>query len=148
MTQPDEALIEELSAKASSRMIVYRLYPEGDDTAFNEFHNFSAKDLRTGIHDLSKAQDVLKLSSELQELTKTLQPTINQLTTGKTSSDNNNNSNNNNNNQNGQNWNKINGPRKQPTKLEQQKQPTELEKLSSKLETQRPKLATTWTNLA
>ena len=86
MTQPDETPVEELCTKASSRMIVDRLYPEDDDTAFNELQNFSTKDLLTGIHELSRAQDVLKqetgkLSTELQELTKTLQPTINQLTT-------------------------------------------------------------------
>ena len=117
MTQPDETPIEELCAKASSRMIVDRLYPEDDDTAFNEPQNFSTKDLPTGIHELSKAQDVLKqetgkLSAELQELTKTLKPTINQLTTAQTSNNNNNNRNNINYNKNKQqNWNKNNGPR-------------------------------------
>ena len=117
MTQPDETPIEELCTKTSSRMIVDRLYPEDDDTAFNELQNFSTKDLLTGIHELSKAQDVLKqetgkLSTELQELTKTLQPTINQLTTAQTSNNNNNNRNNNNYNKNKQqNWNKNNGPR-------------------------------------
>ena len=108
MTQPDETPIQELCAKASSRMIVDRLFPEDDDTAFNELQNFSTKDLLTGIHELSKAQDVLKqetgkLSTELQELTKTLQPTINQLTTAQTA---NNNNNNNNNNRNNNNYNK------------------------------------------
>ena len=47
MTQPDETPIEELCAKASSRMIVDRLYPEDDDTAFNELRDFSTKDLLT-----------------------------------------------------------------------------------------------------
>ena len=118
MTQPDETPIEELCAKASSRMIVDRLYPEDDDTAFNKLRDFSTKDLLTGIHELSKAQDVLKqetgkLSTELQELTKTLQPTINQLTTAQSTNNNNNNNNKNNNyNKNKQqNLNKNNGPR-------------------------------------
>ena len=99
-------------------MIVDRLYPEDDDTAFNELRNFSTKDLLTGIHELSKAQDVLKqetgkLSTELHELTNTLQPTISQLTTAQPTNKNNNNSKNNNYNKNRQqNWNKNNGPRR------------------------------------
>ena len=47
-------------AKASSRMIVDRLYPEDDDTAFNEVSTFSTKELLTGIQELSKAQTTLK----------------------------------------------------------------------------------------
>ena len=114
MTQPDEMPIEELCTKASSRMIVDRLYPEDDDTAFNEVSSFSTKQLLSGIHELSKAQDNLKaetgkLSTELQELTKTLQPTVNQLAATQNNSQNN--SNNCNNNRNRQNWNNNNGPR-------------------------------------
>ena len=116
MTQPDETPIEELCAKTSCRMIVDRLYPEDDDTAFNEHQNCSTKDLLTRIHELSKAQDVLKqgtgkLSTELQELTKILQPTINQLTTAQTSDMNNNRNNNIYNKNEQQNWNKNNAPR-------------------------------------
>ena len=112
MTQPEDMAIDELCTKVSSRLIVDRLYPEDDDTAFKKVSNFSTKQLLTGIHELSKAQDTLKeetgkLSTELQELNKTLQPTINQLAATK----NNNNNNNNNNNKNRQNWNKNFGPR-------------------------------------
>ena len=120
MTQPEDMAIEELCTKVSSRLIVDRLYPEDDDTAFNEVSNFSTKQLLTGIHELSKAQDTLKeetgkLSTELQELNKTLQPTINQLAATQNNTQNNNNNNrnnnNNNNNKNRQNWNKNFGPR-------------------------------------
>ena len=112
LTQSDDTPIEDLCAKASSRMIVDRLYPENDDTAFNEVSIFSTKQLLTGIQELSKAQDTLKeetgkLSTELKELIKTLQPTINQLATPQGSS----NSNYNNNNKNRQNGNKNFGPR-------------------------------------
>ena len=119
MTQPEDMAIDELCTKVSSRLIVDRLYPEDDDTAFNEVSNFSTKQLLTGIHELSKAQDTLKeetgkLSTELQELNKTLQPTINQLAATQNNTQNNNNNNrnnNNNNNKNRQNWNKNFGPR-------------------------------------
>ena len=112
MTQPDETTIEDLCAKASSRMIVDRLYPEDEDTAFNEVSNFSTKELLTGINELSKAHDVLKeetgkISTELKELTKTLQPTISQLNSSQGSSNNNSYKNN----RNRQNGNKNNGPR-------------------------------------
>ena len=80
--------------------------------------NFGISPQKISLHELSKAQDVLKqetgkLSTELQELTKTLQPTINQLTTAQSTNNNNNNNNKNNNyNKNKQqNWNKNNGPR-------------------------------------
>ena len=119
MTQPEDMAIDELCTKVSSRLIVDRLYPEDDDTAFNEVSNFSTKQLLTGIHELSKAQDRLKeetgkLSIELQELNKTLQPTIIQLAATQNNTQNNNKNNrnnNNNNNKNHQNWNKNFGPR-------------------------------------
>ena len=53
-----------LCAKASSRMIVYRIYPEDDDTALNQLHHFCTKYLFTGVHELSKAQNVLKQETE------------------------------------------------------------------------------------
>ena len=91
LTQPDDTPIENLRAKAPSRMIVDRIYPDDDDTAFNEVSTFIRKELFTGIQELSKAQDTLeketcKLSIELKELSKTLQPTMNQLTTPQSSS--------------------------------------------------------------
>ena len=117
MTQPEDMAIKELCTKASSRLIVDRLYPEDDDTAFNEVCIFTTKQLLTGIHELSKAQYTLKeetgkLSTELQELRKTLQLTINQLAANQNNNNrNNNNSNNNNNNdKNRQQWNKNSGP--------------------------------------
>ena len=58
-TQPEDMAIDELCTKDSSRLIVDRLHPEDDDTAFNEVSNFSTKQLLTGIHELSKAQDTL-----------------------------------------------------------------------------------------
>ena len=72
ITQPEDMTIEELCTKVSRRLIVDRFYPEDDDTAFNEISNFSTKQLLTGIHELSKAQDTSKqepgkLSIELQQ---------------------------------------------------------------------------------
>ena len=112
LTQPDDTPIENLCGKASSRMIVDCLYPKDDDTAFNEVSTFSTKELLTGIQELSIAQDTLKeepgkLATELKELSKTLQPTINQLATPQGSS----NSNNDDNNKTRQNGNKNFGPR-------------------------------------
>ena len=111
MTQPEDMAIEELCTKVSSRLIVDRLYPEDDDTAFNEVSNFTTKQLLTDIHELSKAQDTLKdetgkLSTELQQHQNA---TINQLAATQNNTQNNNN--NNNNNKNRQNWNKNFGPR-------------------------------------
>ena len=73
---------EELCTKVSSRLILDRLYLEDDDTALTEISNITTKQLLTGIHELSKAQVTLKdemgkFSTELQQLTTTLQPTIN-----------------------------------------------------------------------
>ena len=84
LTQPEETTIEDLCAKASSRMIVDRLYPEDDDTAFNEISPSSNKQLLSGLQALSLAHDTLKqetakISEEIKDLTKTLQPSINQL---------------------------------------------------------------------
>ena len=98
--------------KSLSRLIVDRPYPGDADTAFNEVSNFTTK-LLTGIHELSNAQDTLKdeagkLSTELQELTKTLQPKINLLAANQNNNNNtkNNSSDNNNNYKNCQNCNK------------------------------------------
>ena len=65
-------------------MIVDRLYPEEDDTAFNEISPSSNKQLLSGLQALSLAHDTLKQetaksSEEIKDLTKTLQPSINQL---------------------------------------------------------------------
>ena len=84
LTQPEETTIEDLCAKASSRMIVDRLYPEDDDTAFNEISPSSNKQLLSGLQALSLAHDTLKqetakISEEIKDLTKTLQPSISQL---------------------------------------------------------------------
>ena len=81
MTQPEDMALDELCTKVSSCLIVDRLYPEDDETAFNEVSNFSTKQLQTGIYELSKAEDTLKEetakhSTELQDLNKTLQPTL------------------------------------------------------------------------
>ena len=84
MTLPEETTIDDLCAKAASRMIVDRLYPEDDDSAFNEISStsVSTKELLTGMQALSLAQDTLKqqtnkLSDELQQLNKNLQPSLN-----------------------------------------------------------------------
>ena len=45
LTQPEDTTIEDLCAKAASRMIVDRLYPEDDENAFNEVSSISSKDL-------------------------------------------------------------------------------------------------------
>ena len=87
MTQPDDTTIEDLCTKAASRMIVDKLYPEDDDSAFNEVSSLSNKDLLTGIQALSQAQDYLKqetnkLSEDLKDLNKNLQPTLNQIAQG------------------------------------------------------------------
>ena len=82
LTQPDETTVEDLCSKAASRMIVDRLYPEDDDSAFNEISSFSTKDLLAGIHELSKAQDTLKqetskLSTEMKQMIESLTPVLN-----------------------------------------------------------------------
>ena len=81
MTQPEDTTIEDLCAKAASRIIVDRLYPADDDTAFNEVSPASNKELLSGLQALSVAHDTLKqeTAKEIRELTKTIQPTINQL---------------------------------------------------------------------
>ena len=85
MTQPEETTIQDLCAKAASRMIVDRLYPDDDDNAFNEVSSsISPKQLLSGLQALSVAQDNLKqetskISSELKDIAQTLQPSINQL---------------------------------------------------------------------
>ena len=58
-------------------MIVDRLYPEDDDTAFNEVSPASNKELLSGLQALSVAHDTLKqetakISEEIRDL-----PTIN-----------------------------------------------------------------------
>ena len=60
MTQPEDTTIQDLCAKAASRMIVDRLYPEDDDTAFNEVSPASNKELLSGLQALSFAHDTLK----------------------------------------------------------------------------------------
>ena len=117
MSQPEDMAIEELCSNVSSRLIVDRLYPEDDDTSFNEFSNFTTKQLFTGVHELSKAQDTLKdetgkFSRELQQFAKTLQPTINQLAANQNNNNNintnkNSSNDNNNNYKSRQNWKKI-----------------------------------------
>ena len=83
LTQPEETTKEDLCAKASSRMIVDRLYRENDDTAFNEISTSSNKQFLSGLQALSLAhtlkQETAKISEEIKDLTKTLQLSINQL---------------------------------------------------------------------
>ena len=84
MTQPEDMKIEDLCAKAASRMIVDRLHPENDYTVFNEVGTASSEELLSGLQALSVAQDTLKqetakLSEETRDIPKTIQPTINQL---------------------------------------------------------------------
>ena len=67
--------VDELCAKAASRMIVDRLYPEEDDSAFNEITGTSSKDFFAGIKELAKTQtkfntETTKISDELEELSK------------------------------------------------------------------------------
>ena len=76
LTQPKDSTVDELCAKAASRMIVDRLYPEEDDNAFNELRGTSSKDFFAGIEELTKAQtkftaDTTKITDELKELSKT-----------------------------------------------------------------------------
>ncbi|MEL7079647.1 MAG: DUF1759 domain-containing protein [Cyanobacteria bacterium J06582_2] len=47
MTLPEDTTIDDLCAKAASRMIVDLLYPDEDDNAFNEVSSVSSKDLLT-----------------------------------------------------------------------------------------------------
>ena len=68
MTQPDETPIEELCAKASRRVIVDRIYTENDGTAFDELQRFSTNDPLAGIHEMSKAQDVLNQETGKQSV--------------------------------------------------------------------------------
>ena len=77
LTLPDETTVEDLCAKAASRIIVDRLYPEDDDSAFNEIRGTSTKDFFAGIEELSKAQtkfneNTTKITEELKELTKNI----------------------------------------------------------------------------
>ena len=80
MTQPEDTTIDDLCAKAASRMIVDRLYPDDEDDAFNEVSSsISPKQLLSGLLALSVAQDNLKqetskLSSELNDIAQSLQP--------------------------------------------------------------------------
>ena len=79
MTQPEYTTIEDLCEKAARRMIA-----EDDDTAFNEVSPASNKELLSGLQALSVAHDTLKqetakIYEEIIDLTKTIQPTINQL---------------------------------------------------------------------
>ena len=79
MTQPEYTTIEDLCEKAARRMIA-----EDDDTAFNEVSPASNKELLSGLQALSVAHDILKqetakIYEEIIDLTKTIQPTINQL---------------------------------------------------------------------
>ena len=65
-------------------MIIDRLYPEDDEKAFNEVSSISSNDLLSRIQTFSLAQDKLKqetskLSEGLKDLSKTFQPTINQI---------------------------------------------------------------------
>ena len=73
LTQPDGTTVEDLCSKASSRMIVDRLYPEDDDNAFNEISSISTKEILTGIQELSRTIDSLKsqqtkMAEELKQL--------------------------------------------------------------------------------
>ena len=79
MTQPEYTTIEDLCEKAARRMIA-----EDDDTALNEVSPASNKELLSGLQALSVAHDILKqetakIYEEIIDLTKTIQPTINQL---------------------------------------------------------------------
>ena len=85
MTLPEDTTIDDLCAKAASRMIVDRLYPDEDDNAFNEVSSVSSKDLLTGIRALSDAQETLKqetvkLSNDLKTMTTNFTESINQIT--------------------------------------------------------------------
>ena len=73
LTQPDGTTVEDLCSKASSRMIVDRLYLEDDDNAFNEISSISTKEILTGIQELSRTIDSLKsqqtkMAEELKQL--------------------------------------------------------------------------------
>ena len=60
MTQQEDTTIDDLYAKAACRMIVYRLYQDDDDDAFNEVSSsIPLKHMLSGLHELSVAQDNL-----------------------------------------------------------------------------------------
>ena len=59
MTHPEDTTIEDLCAKAASRIFVDRLYPEDDEAAFNEVSTASNKELLSGLQALSIAHDTL-----------------------------------------------------------------------------------------
>ena len=94
LTQPEDSTVDERCAKAASRMIVDRLYPEEDDSAFNEIRGTSSEDFFAGIEELSKTQtkfntETTKITDELMELSKNL----NSASLNEMSSDNQNNAN-------------------------------------------------------
>ena len=101
VTQPEEMTVEDLCSKATSRIIVNRLYPKDDDTAFNELRGTSSKDFFAGIEELGKAQskfqvDTNKITEELKELTKSINTaTLNEVSTNSQTQPQQNNQNNN-----------------------------------------------------
>ena len=62
LTQPEDTPVRDLCSKAASRLIVNRLYPEDDDSAFNELRATTTKGLFAGIEELTKGQS--KFSAE------------------------------------------------------------------------------------
>ena len=94
-------IVEELCSKATSRIIVDRLYPEDDDTAFNELRGTSSKDFIAEIEELGKAQtkfqvDTNKITEELKELAKSINTaTLNEVSTNSQTQPQQNNQNNN-----------------------------------------------------
>ena len=93
--------VEDLCSKATSRIIVDRLYPEDDDTAFNELRGTSSNDFFAEIEEPGKAQtkfqvDTNKITEELKELTKSINTaTLNEVSTNSQTQPQQNNQNNN-----------------------------------------------------
>ena len=66
-----------LEVGTASGAIVYRLYPEDDDTAFNEIRGASSEDFFAGIEELTKTQnkfqqETSKITDDLKEISKNL----------------------------------------------------------------------------
>ena len=83
---PEELIFDEICAKAASRIIVERFYPE-DASAFNERSStsVSSKEFPIGMQALSLAHDTLKqqankFSDQLQQPYKNLQTSFNFIT--------------------------------------------------------------------
>ena len=84
---PEEPIVDEICAKAASRITLERFYPEDDDSAFNELSStsVSSKELSIGMQALSLAHDTPKqqannFSDQIQQPYTNLQISLNFIT--------------------------------------------------------------------